>query len=181
MNKNVPNIISSFRIFLAIALLFACLFSNSDGSYFCLFLYLLAGISDILDGKIARKYNLSSKTGAALDLFADRLLTLCVIFGNLISFYQNHLFFIACFILIARDFVVSAIDSISTENITKSKFEALKIASQFLGFSLILAPQFEIYSEYSRKIGYKIIEFAAALSFITIIIYLGRLIKKTNP
>ena len=49
--------------------------------------FIIAGITDILDGHIARKYNQSTKIGAALDPLADKLMT----FAVLISFTSAKL------------------------------------------------------------------------------------------
>ena len=47
----------------------------------------MAGVSDVLDGYIARKYDLTTKIGAALDPLADKLMT----FAVLISFTTAQL------------------------------------------------------------------------------------------
>jgi len=64
--KNVPNIITVIRIILSISLLFiepvTCLFY---------IIYLTSGFTDILDGFLARKYNITTEFGARLDSIAD--------------------------------------------------------------------------------------------------------------
>lgn len=62
----VPNVITVARIMGSILLLLVAPFS---GSFFAL--YLFCGISDMLDGYIARKFQLSSVLGATLDSLAD--------------------------------------------------------------------------------------------------------------
>lgn len=64
--KRLPNIISSFRILAAFSLL---LFKNNPTFFFIL--YALCGISDVLDGYIARRYKWESTTGAKLDSISD--------------------------------------------------------------------------------------------------------------
>ncbi|GCF94054.1 CDP-alcohol phosphatidyltransferase [Enterococcus florum] len=64
--KQIPNLLSVARIFFAILLLFTEPLSRSF-----LFSYSLCGISDMLDGPIARKYNWSSSLGIWLDSLAD--------------------------------------------------------------------------------------------------------------
>lgn len=66
--KYVPNIISCFRILATIALFFAKAFT---GPFFVI--YALAGISDVLDGWIARSTNNTTDAGAKLDSAADLL------------------------------------------------------------------------------------------------------------
>ena len=78
MMKHLPNLISCLRILL----LFVLFFVWNKPSLF-LFLYVLCGLSDVLDGFIARKFNLESQFGAKLDSFADFLffitLTICIL------------------------------------------------------------------------------------------------------
>lgn len=65
MNK-VPNIITILRIVLSILFLFIKPYSI----YFYI-IYILCGLSDILDGYIARKINSATQRGALLDTIAD--------------------------------------------------------------------------------------------------------------
>ena len=65
---NIPNLITTFRIVGSIGLLFMRPFSMP---FFVL--YTLCGISDVLDGFLARYLHVSSETGARLDSIADLL------------------------------------------------------------------------------------------------------------
>lgn len=64
--KFIPNSLSVIRIFLSLSLILV--FSNKK---IFILVYLLAGLTDILDGWIARKYNAETKMGARLDSVAD--------------------------------------------------------------------------------------------------------------
>ncbi|WP_375712480.1 CDP-alcohol phosphatidyltransferase family protein [Liquorilactobacillus uvarum] len=66
--KNIPNTITSCRILASI-----CLSLVKPFSPLFYFLYLICGASDILDGHIARKFKLSSKSGQVMDSIADLL------------------------------------------------------------------------------------------------------------
>ena len=68
MKKQIANIITSCRILGSIGLLFCPVFS--DGFYV---LYLFCGLTDIVDGTIARKTGAVSSFGARLDTVADFL------------------------------------------------------------------------------------------------------------
>lgn len=76
--KHVPNSITVIRIILTIALLFFEPFSNLFDVA-----YILGGLSDLLDGYIARKTKTMSKMGARLDSFADFIM-IAVLFIKLI-------------------------------------------------------------------------------------------------
>lgn len=76
---NIPNILTIFRLFLipSFAIVF---FSNSQhGLLYAALIFFMAGITDILDGFIARKYGLITKTGMILDPLADKLMLITVL------------------------------------------------------------------------------------------------------
>ena len=66
MLKNVANILTGFRFLGSIGLLFIPVFSEA---FYCI--YLLCGLSDAIDGIIARKTNSTSELGSKLDTIAD--------------------------------------------------------------------------------------------------------------
>lgn len=80
--KHIPNIISVFRIFASISMLFIEPFS----AVFIL-IYIFCGASDILDGYIARKHNICSRRGAVIDSLAD--LIFCIALLYIILPYLN--------------------------------------------------------------------------------------------
>lgn len=67
--KSIANYISIARIFLALTLTLA-----KPLSIAFLAIYLVCGISDVLDGYIARKTDTASKLGEKLDSFADLIM-----------------------------------------------------------------------------------------------------------
>lgn len=75
-NFNIPNMLSFFRIVVIIP--FAIYFLNDDYLLSALFL-LLSGLSDMLDGFIARKFNQITMLGKILDPLADKLTLTTVI------------------------------------------------------------------------------------------------------
>lgn len=68
MNSNVPNIISSLRIVLAPWLLGVSW--QGQGNTFLSLLF-LAMVSDVIDGYLARKFNITSELGARMDTWGD--------------------------------------------------------------------------------------------------------------
>lgn len=70
---NVPNILTLLRV--AAAPLLAYLLMRRYYEY-ALYVFLVAAITDALDGYIARHFRLSTEFGAALDPLADKLITL---------------------------------------------------------------------------------------------------------
>ncbi len=70
--KHLPNIITALRIVGSIGLLFC----NVAGWQFWT-LYVFCGISDMIDGWLARKLQAESKTGSVLDSIADLSFVVC--------------------------------------------------------------------------------------------------------
>ena len=70
--RHLPNVISAFRIAGSLGLLFC----NVTGWPFWA-LYALCGISDMVDGSLARKLHAETKSGAVLDSVADIVFVAC--------------------------------------------------------------------------------------------------------
>ena len=70
--KHIPNIITVLRFLGAVCLL---LFNPAGAAFWVI--YGLCGISDMVDGDLARKLNAESKTGAVLDSVADIFFVTC--------------------------------------------------------------------------------------------------------
>lgn len=78
----VPNILSFARLLGVPLFLWLILVPQADG--WAIVVLALAGISDYLDGKIARKWNQISRVGQILDPLADRLYILATLIGLLL-------------------------------------------------------------------------------------------------
>jgi CDP-diacylglycerol--glycerol-3-phosphate 3-phosphatidyltransferase len=114
---NLPNWITTFR--LAISIVIFYLIANGDSLQLdiALGLMILAGISDFLDGYIARKHHLITAFGRIADPFADKFLVLgCFLFlmkrnmaGADHNLYLCDLGVTAVFLIMAREFLVSSI------------------------------------------------------------------------
>ncbi|HSH36649.1 CDP-diacylglycerol--glycerol-3-phosphate 3-phosphatidyltransferase [Schnuerera sp.] len=79
---NIPNMLTILRIILVPIYLFLFYSVSDNHLLYAGIVFIIAGVSDVLDGYIARKYDLTTKIGAALDPLADKLMT----FAVLISF-----------------------------------------------------------------------------------------------
>lgn len=74
---NVPNLLTTLRVLAAPLLAYSLLRGQFE---FAFYLFILAAITDALDGWIARHFNLMTPYGAVMDPLADKLITLvCVI------------------------------------------------------------------------------------------------------
>jgi cardiolipin synthase len=74
----IPNLLTIFRIFLSLSLIFLLL----RGKFLIAFLiYFIASLTDFLDGFLARKFNQKSTLGQILDPIADKILIFITYFG----------------------------------------------------------------------------------------------------
>ena len=74
--KHVPNTLTILRIVVTPVLIFLLFSKFTLGPFWALVLFVLASISDYLDGKLARIFGLHSRLGRFLDPFADKVLVL---------------------------------------------------------------------------------------------------------
>jgi len=74
--KYVPNALTIARIIITPLMLVALLSNTFPGLVIALVLFIVAAISDYLDGKIARSYKVRSRLGTFLDPLADKVLVL---------------------------------------------------------------------------------------------------------
>ena len=112
-----------------------------------LILFVIAGITDHLDGYIARKTDSTSELGALLDLIADKLLIIITLF-YFISFESNPLLIVPSLIIIIREIIMSHFRQYLAEkkggNFVKVTFIAKsKTTLQILALSFfIISPNF---------------------------------------
>lgn len=76
---NVPNILTLFRLLLIPVFVIIFFSSVPHSLLYSIFVFLLAGFTDILDGYIARKFDLITKWGTVLDPLADKLMLTAVL------------------------------------------------------------------------------------------------------
>jgi cardiolipin synthase (CMP-forming) len=81
-NLNVPNALTMLR-FLMIPLYIALFVKGLK--YWALGTFLLAGLTDVLDGMIARKFNLITDFGKLMDPLADKLMGITALFSMTIG------------------------------------------------------------------------------------------------
>ncbi|MTI49557.1 CDP-diacylglycerol--glycerol-3-phosphate 3-phosphatidyltransferase [Sporosalibacterium faouarense] len=86
---NIPNILTVIRLLL-IPVFISIFFSSMDNNIlYATYVFALAGITDVLDGYIARKYNLVTKWGTVLDPLADKLMQITVLICFTIAKYLS--------------------------------------------------------------------------------------------
>ena len=131
---NLPNKLTLFRVVLIPFFVFFLLapYFEEYGNYIAVAIFIVASITDFLDGKIARKYNLVTNFGKFMDPLADKLLVcsalICLIQLELIPAW-------VVIIIIAREFIISGFRLVASDNgvvIAASYWGKFKTAFQML-------------------------------------------------
>lgn len=78
MFKNLPNYITIFRLILVFVFIFLFGSDIDNKSLYCVVTFLIAGLSDVLDGFLARKFKIESNFGKLMDPLADKLMQITV-------------------------------------------------------------------------------------------------------
>jgi CDP-diacylglycerol--glycerol-3-phosphate 3-phosphatidyltransferase len=138
---NLPNRLTILRTILiipfVIILLTGCFGSFSN--WIALFIFILASITDLLDGKIARKYNLITNFGKFMDPLADKLLV-CSALICLLSLERIPAW--AVLIIMAREFIISGFRLVAADNgvvIAASMWGKSKTVSQMITIGILIA------------------------------------------
>ncbi len=135
---NVPNALTLLRIFLVPFLVVILLTRMPAKEYVALAVFLLAALTDALDGYWARKYKKVTTLGTLLDPIADKLLVSAALI-SLVDLQEADAW--AVCIIIGREFAVSGLRSIGAAHgivIPASKLGKWKMASQVVGISLMI-------------------------------------------
>ncbi|MDL2258499.1 CDP-diacylglycerol--glycerol-3-phosphate 3-phosphatidyltransferase [Eubacteriales bacterium OttesenSCG-928-K08] len=142
---NLPNKLTLARILL-IPVMVGCFYLPGRFNYLiAAAVFLLAYITDALDGKIARKRNIVTNFGKLMDPIADKLLS-CSAFVMLLA--VGLISPIAIIIVLAREFLISGLRLIAVEQgivIAASFLGKLKTVSQFIAIMIVLIwPYFNV-------------------------------------
>ena len=147
------------------------------------FLFVIASLTDMLDGKIARKYNLVTDMGKFLDPVADKLLVnLTLIYLALPHFGTNNAVIpVSCvIIMIGSDLIIDAFRLVASTKgsvVAANIFGKLKTVFQMVAIPMVLLNSWPFayfdadWNNYLRICNIAIY-IATAMSLISLIIYL---------
>lgn len=137
---NLPNKLTMFRVIL---IPFFVVFLLVDITYvdkwIALGIFIVASLTDLLDGKIARKYNLVTNFGKFMDPLADKLLV-CSALICLVALERIPAWMVI--IIIAREFIISGFRLIASDNgvvIAASYWGKFKTTFQMVMICLMIA------------------------------------------
>ncbi len=136
---NLPNILTYLRMAIIPVIIFVLMVPVSTKSFNIAFLlFVLASITDYLDGILARSWNLVTSIGKLLDPLADKLLTSAVLI-MLIPVDRVPAWLV--FLIIGREITITGLRSIAASQgliIKASRMGKNKMISQTIAISLLL-------------------------------------------
>lgn len=142
---NLPNKLTMLRIILTPVFLAVLYWGFPGADYVALAIFIVASITDLLDGKIARKYNLVTDFGKFADPLADKILVVAALLwfveGGRMPAWM-------LMIVVTREFAVSGLRMIASDNgrvIAAGWSGKVKTASTMVCIVVMLAlgPQIE--------------------------------------
>jgi CDP-diacylglycerol---glycerol-3-phosphate 3-phosphatidyltransferase len=109
---NLPNVLTVFRILLVPVLVAALLSEAGSGDILAAIVFVVASVTDALDGWIARRNRTESTFGKLMDPLADKLLVVAAIV-SLVAL--NRLSAVVAMVIIAREFAVTGLRQLAME------------------------------------------------------------------
>ena len=138
---NLPNKLTILRVIMIPFFVAALLYdggANQNMRYVAAALFIIASLTDMLDGKIARKYNLVTNFGKFMDPLADKLLV-CSALICMIELRELPAWMVI--IIISREFIIIGFRLVASDNgvvIAASYWGKFKTTFQMIGVVLLI-------------------------------------------
>ena len=173
---NLPNKLTILRVILIPFFVFFLIspFFDGYGNYIALAIFIIASLTDMADGKIARKYNLVTNFGKFMDPLADKLLV-CSAMICLIQTGQLAAWIVV--IIIAREFIISGFRLIASDNgvvIAASYWGKFKTTFQML---MVIVLILNVQMPFFQILG-KILTYAALI--LTVVSLIDYIVKNKD-
>lgn len=168
---NLPNKLTIFRVILIPFFVVFLLLdpSNQTYRYIADAIFIIASLTDMLDGKIARKYNLVTNFGKFMDPLADKLLVsaamICLIATGQLAAW-------IVIVIISHEFIISGFRLIASDNgivIAASYWGKFKTVFQMLMIIVLIA---NIQMPFFTVLGTILIYVALVLTIVSLIDYI---------
>lgn len=168
---NLPNKLTILRVILIPFFVFFMMapYFEGYGNYIAVAIFIVASLTDMLDGKIARKYNLVTNFGKFMDPLADKLLV-CSAMICLIETGQLAAWIVI--IIIAREFIISGFRLVASDNgvvIAASYWGKFKTTFQML---MVIVLILDIQNQVFYILGVVLTYIALILTIVSLIDYI---------
>lgn len=131
MKLNLPNKLTLFRIFMVpvfMVIAVALPLGDTASRIVCASVFLITALTDMLDGKIARKYGLITDFGKFMDPLADKFIVFAALLVILVKYdYLTNVFIWAAAIVMFRELAVTSVRLVAAGK------EGMVIAASWLG------------------------------------------------
>ena len=168
---NLPNKLTTLRV-LMIPFFVVFMLTDLGGAYseyIAVGIFIVASLTDLLDGKIARKYNLVTNFGKFMDPLADKLLVcsamICLVEMNRLAAWM-------VIVIISREFIISGFRLIASDNgvvIAASYWGKFKTTFQML---MVIVLILDIQMPFFQILGTVLTYVALILTVVSLIDYI---------
>lgn len=168
---NLPNKLTIMRVILIPFFVFFLLspYFPAYGNYIAVAIFIVASLTDMLDGKIARKHNLVTNFGKFMDPLADKLLV-CSAMICLIELDRLAAWIVI--VIIAREFIISGFRLVASDNgvvIAASYWGKFKTTFQML---MVIVLILDIQMPFFQILGTVLTYVALILTVVSLIDYI---------
>jgi CDP-diacylglycerol--glycerol-3-phosphate 3-phosphatidyltransferase len=177
LKSNIANILTLIRIG-CIPLIVFVFFSNLENARpLSAIIFIIAALTDWLDGWVAREFDQTSKLGAFLDPVADKLIV-CIALLIIVQSDPSIINTLVSIVIIGREISISALREWMAElgerhQVSVIAFSKLKTILQMVGLSCMLYKQ-PLFSLDIYLIGMISLIVASILTVWTMVIYLAK-------
>ncbi len=171
---NLPNVLSVSRVFLLIPII---IFFEKEMFLFSVLTFIIASVTDYLDGYFARKNDLSSDLGVFLDLLADKIFVSIILLWMTFNF-NSLVILVSSILIVSREISISYLRLFmisQSKNIIEVKSDLLgkyKTTLQMTGLGFILISP--LMSNLFFNISLSLLFFSAFISWYSFFKYLKK-------
>ena len=179
MKKYIPNSLTLFRVVLVPIFFWLIYYSNVQYNYlWATFVFIVASITDIFDGLLARRFGVVTNFGKIMDPLADKLLTLLALIA-LVSEPMKMMSIYVFYIILFREVMITLLRHFYTmkkiyipANVwgkVKTTFQLTGIISALVYYSLLypFIPEYHSKFQFGFNIFFWIVAIITILSGIT--------------
>jgi CDP-diacylglycerol--glycerol-3-phosphate 3-phosphatidyltransferase/cardiolipin synthase len=172
---NLPNLLTGLRILLIPVFIVVFYLPTSWNREVATFVFVLAAITDWLDGYLARRLQLVSKLGAFLDPVADKLMVATALV-LLVQADPSVLMAVASAVIIGREIAISGLREWMAElgsrtTVAVSQIGKFKTAAQMTAIILLIYGD-DLWSLPVQTVGLVLLYIAVALTLWSMTLYL---------
>ena len=169
---NLPNKLTILRVIMIPFFVLTLLYDGGENQtlrYVAAAIFIIASLTDMLDGKIARKYNLVTNFGKFMDPLADKLLV-CSALICLVELKELPAWMVI--VIISREFIISGFRLVASDNgvvIAASYWGKFKTTFQMIAVILLIF-DFQVL----RPLASACVWIALALTIISLVDYIWK-------